>query len=177
MKEETFRQKQAFEIYYGLGDGRTLEKLRETLRNTPEYAQHTPALDTLKSWSRKFNWQLRIQQRDIENAKSLEKKTDKSVVDEKVEIRKIIQTNFNILKQSINDYIQQNRIAELKTISDFNQLSNILDRLARLEMDLVGESMLKAEVDLTSESLQKILLTDTNLKEKLLEALEKAKNG
>jgi len=89
----------------------------------------------------------------------------------------MIRTQFNIFKQSLDDYIQKNKFTELKTISDFNQLSNILDRLVRLEMDLVGENMLKAEVDVTSDSLQKILLTDANLKEKLLEALEKAKNG
>jgi len=67
----------------------------------------------------------------------------------------MIRTQFNIFKQSLDDYIQKNKFTELKTISDFNQLSNILDRLVRLEMDLVGENMLKAEVDVTSDSLQK----------------------
>jgi len=132
---------------------------------------------TFWNWYKKFNWKLRVEQRDIENAKVLEKKTNESIIDEKVEIRSMIRTQFNIFKQSLDDYIQKNKFTELKTISDFNQLSNILDRLVRLEMDLVGENMLKAEVDVTSDSLQKILLTDANLKEKLLEALEKAKNG
>ena len=140
MKEETFRQKQIFEIYYSMQD-RSLEKLRELLLATPEYAKNTPSIDTLKSWSKKYSWQLRIEQRDIENAKSLEKKINETIVDEKVEIRKIIKANMNILKQAINDYIQQNRVVEIKTLSDVNTLANILDKLSRLEMDLVGENL------------------------------------
>lgn len=156
MKEETLRQKQAFEIYYGMGEGRTLEKLREVLQNTTGYTQHTPALDTLKSWSRKFNWQLRIQQRDIENAKKLEKQTDKTIIDEKAEIRKIIQVHMNIIKQVLNDYIQKGTVAEIKTVGELNQLSNVLDKLSRLEMDLLGENISNEWESLASKIARKI---------------------
>lgn len=176
MKEENLRQKQAFEIYYSLGDGRTLEKLREKLKTIPEYSQHIPALITLKSWSKKYNWQSRIQQRDIENSRSLQKQTNNSIIDMKIEIRNLIKVQLALMTKSLNDFLKSKRVTEIKSISDLNALSSTLDRLARLEMDLVGESMLKAEVDVTSDSLQKILLADSNLKEQLLEALEKAKN-
>jgi len=50
----------------------TLELLDKLHQNSTETA---PSLRTLKSWSKAFNWQKRIEQRDIEIGKELEKKT------------------------------------------------------------------------------------------------------
>ncbi|HOC53301.1 MAG TPA: hypothetical protein PKJ39_06215 [Caldisericia bacterium] len=145
MKEETLRQKQIFDIYYSLGDKRSLEKLKENLKNTPEYSEKTPSLDTLKSWSKKFNWQERIQQRDAEISKGLEKKINQDIVNEKAEHRKLIKAILNELKRSLIEY--QNEIkegikpAQIETIKDLKDISQIIDTLIKLDLNILGEPL------------------------------------
>lgn len=145
MKEETLRQKQIFDIYYSLGDKRSLEKLNETLKNTPEYSDKTPSLDTLKSWSKKFNWQERIQQRDAEISKGLEKKINQDIINEKAEHRKLIKAILNELKRSLIEY--QNEIkegiepAKIETIKDLKDISQIIDTLIKLDLNILGEPL------------------------------------
>ncbi|HON83359.1 MAG TPA: hypothetical protein PLI22_04400 [Caldisericia bacterium] len=145
MKEETLRQKQIFDIYYSLGDKRSLEKLNETLKNTPEYSDKTPSLDTLKSWSKKFNWQERIQQRDAEISKGLEKKINQDIINEKAEHRKLIKAILNELKRSLIEY--QNEIkegikpAQIETIKDLKDISQIIDTLIKLDLNILGEPL------------------------------------
>jgi len=145
MKEETLRQKQIFDIYYSLGDKRSLEKLNETLKNTPEYSDKTPSLDTLKSWSKKFNWQERIQQRDAEISKGLEKKINQDIINEKAEHRKLIKAILNELKRSLIEY--QNEIkegikpAQIVTIKDLKDISQTIDTLIKLDLNILGEPL------------------------------------
>ena len=145
MKEETLRQKQIFDIYYSLGDKRSLEKLNETLKNTPEYSDKTPSLDTLKSWSKKYNWQERIQQRDAEISKGLEKKINQDIINEKAEHRKLIKAILNELKRSLIVY--QNEIkegikpAQIETIKDLKDISQIIDTLIKLDLNILGEPL------------------------------------
>jgi len=145
MKEETLRQKQIFDIYYSLGDKRSLEKLNETLKNTPEYSEKTPSLDTLKSWSKKYNWQERIQQRDAEISKGLEKKINQDIINEKAEHRKLIKEILNELKRSLIEY--QNEIkegiepAKIETIKDLKDISQIIDTLIKLDLNILGEPL------------------------------------
>ena len=145
MKEETLRQKQIFDIYYSLGDKRSLEKLNETLKNTPEYSDKTPSLDTLKSWSKKFNWQERIQQRDAEISKGLEKKINQDIINEKAEHRKLIKAILNELKRSLIEY--QNEIkegikpAQIETIKDLKDISQTIDTLIKLDLNILGEPL------------------------------------
>lgn len=145
--KETFRHREAFEFFYSLGGNPSAENCRKVSEKFHISDR------TFWNWYKKFNWKLRVEQRDIENAKVLEKKTNESIIDEKVEIRSMIRTQFNIFKQSLDDYIQKNKFTELKTISDFNQLSNILDRLTRLEMDLLGEQMLSGNLEIKLEKI------------------------
>ena len=145
MKEETLRQKQIFDIYYSLGDKRSLEKLKENLKNTPEYSEKTPSLDTLKSWSKKYNWQERIQQRDAEISKGLEKKINQDIINEKAEHRKLIKAILNELKRSLIEY--QNEIkegiepAKIETIKDLKDISQIIDTLIKLDLNILGEPL------------------------------------
>ena len=54
---ETTQYREAFECYLNLGSDRSLSRLREKLIETNETA---PVLRTLSEWSRKLNWQARI---------------------------------------------------------------------------------------------------------------------
>jgi len=50
------RQRDTFEAYFRIGDGRSLAALHGLLRGQP----HPPSLRTLESWSRRFEWQTRL---------------------------------------------------------------------------------------------------------------------
>lgn len=53
---ETTRHRQAFDVYWHLGSARSIERLREALR---EHGR-PPSLRTLYEWSRSFHWQRRL---------------------------------------------------------------------------------------------------------------------
>jgi hypothetical protein len=128
---ETLRDKEAFEYYYSLGAERNLEKVSQ------KYSVSIPAV---KKWSKNFNWQLRVQQRDIENSKNLEKKTNKGVIDAKADFRRTIFAVHQLLKEALNKFIKKHEL-EIKGLKDLNISVVILDKLARLEMGLVGENI------------------------------------
>lgn len=128
---ETLRDKEAFEYYYSLGTERNLEKVSK------KYSVSVPAV---KKWSKNFNWQLRVQQRDIENSKNLEKKTNKEVINAKADFRRTIFAVHQLLKEALNKFIKKHDL-ELKGIKDLDRSVTILDKLARLEMGLVGENI------------------------------------
>ena len=56
--EEKPHQSQAFEIYYDMGKNRSLTRLADKLDYSPQ---------TVAKWSREFNWQNRIAERDKQN--------------------------------------------------------------------------------------------------------------
>lgn len=118
-KHETAEQREAFEYYYSLGTSRNLEKVAE---------KYGRSVRTMYEWSRKFNWQERIQQYDIEVSKKLKEKTVNAVADEKANYRKII-------KLAIADFVNRLRGGEIK-------VTNIYEfrELVKLDLMLLGES-------------------------------------
>jgi len=140
---ETLRNKEIFELYYSIGSKRSLEKLLDKLhQNSTETA---PSLRTLKSWSKAFNWQKRIEQRDIEIGNKLEKKTNKIVLNTKADYRKEIQNSMKVLKGAIRTAFTKGIDGKLKlniavtSINDLNQIINSTEKLIKLDMDLIGE--------------------------------------
>lgn len=142
---ETLRDKEAFEYYYSLGAERNLEKVSQ------KYSVSIPAV---KKWSKNFNWQFRVQQRDIENSKNLEKKTNKEVIDAKADFRKTIFAIHQTLKKSLNEFMKKNETVPIEGIKDLEKVVLILDKLARLDMGLVGESI---EGEATDDNIAGIL--------------------
>jgi len=62
---ETLRHVKALNYYYELGDS----------RGYPAVAREfTVSRTSVKKWAKEFDWQKRIEQRDIENAKEVKKK-------------------------------------------------------------------------------------------------------
>ena len=61
LSKENELQRKAFELYYGLGDKRSLRAVAETIGRTER---------TVAGWSRAFNWVARVTQRNIENAQN-----------------------------------------------------------------------------------------------------------
>jgi len=125
--KETLRHKEIFELYYAMEDKRSLSKLRKKLMS-PECPLNAPSLKTLKRWSKAFNWQDRIELRDIDNGKKLEAKTDKAVVNSKADYRALIRKTVDLYKKKLDDG---------KIIISRPQ---DLDILAKLDLTLMGEA-------------------------------------
>ena len=67
--KETNKARSAFEDYFSMGPGRSIQKLHVQYQTQPE-ARPTKHISTLKSWSTKHGWQKRVQQRDLEIAEA-----------------------------------------------------------------------------------------------------------
>lgn len=116
--KETLRHKEAFEYYYSLGENRSYQKVADHFHTSKK---------TVYTWSINFGWQERVQQRDMEIARQIEKKTTTAVVDEKAKYRTIIGA-------AMQDFVERVRKKELvvDSVLDF-------ERLVKLDLLLMGE--------------------------------------
>ena len=116
---ETLMHQEAFDYYYTLGVQRSYKLVSEKYG----YSQ-----TTIANWARSFNWQERIQLRDIEITRKLQQKTDNTIISTKANYRKIIQA-------TISTYVDQlkKKNVTVKSIRD-------LVDLMRLDMELLGET-------------------------------------
>ncbi len=116
--KETLQHKQAFEFYYKLGEDRNYMVVAQ------KYGVSKTAVG---KWGKNFNWVDRVQQRDIENAKRLEEKTDSSVVAEKAKL-------VSITKGVINKFVDNLKSGKVTvdTVQDY-------ERAAKMLLSLLGE--------------------------------------
>ena len=146
-----------FELYYTMGSHRSLAKLYQT------YPKDMPKLVTLKSWSKAFNWQQRVEQRDIENNKALEDKlkpeTNKVIVNSKADYRAEIKTQIGILKAILNKVIQdfkKNEILDVENVKDLEKVINSYEKLCKLDLLMMGESTERGELKIL-DAKQKLI--------------------
>lgn len=125
VKTEKLKHKEAFEYYYALGDGRTLQKVAD------EFGVNYL---TIMKWRDSFGWVERIQERDNEIANKIKEETMNSIVNEKKNYRKII-------KLAITQIVGKMQEGDLRyNIAD-------LDRLVRLDLHLLGEDEQSVKVN------------------------------
>ena len=74
LQTEQERHRKAFELYCALGERRTYRQLA---------AQLGVSVSTVKLWSRSFNWQGRIRERDAETARRVADQTLQTQVNER----------------------------------------------------------------------------------------------
>jgi len=118
--KEKLKHKEAFEYYYSLGDKRSLKKVA---------LQYTCSIPAVKKWSIAFNWQDRIELRDIDNGKKLEAKTDKAIVNSKADYRALIKKVVKKFEQKLKDgKIRIERPEDLNV-------------MAKLDLLLMGEAV------------------------------------
>lgn len=127
IKKETLKHKEAFEFYYSLGSVRSYQKVAEEYKVT---------LKSVAQWSKSFNWQERIAQRDIEIGQQLKEKTMDTIINEKANYRKIVKLAMSQLVESMRAGEMTYRIQDL-------------ERLIRLDMYLLGESEANVKVENT----------------------------
>ena len=121
---ETLRHRQAFDYYYGLGDKRSYSQVAEKLHVSDT---------SIAKWSKAHDWGSRVEQRDIENARRIEKKTDDTIVNTKARYRKIIKA---LIAKAV-DKIKKGEL-DPETIQD-------VERLAKLDLLLMGEATERTE--------------------------------
>jgi hypothetical protein len=71
VKNETIKHSAAFEIYYAMGEKRTLPRLHEAIGT---------GIDSLNKWSRSFKWQERIRERDQVLTEFFEKRNNNQIL-------------------------------------------------------------------------------------------------
>jgi len=135
--KEKLKHKEIFELYYAMDSERSLSKLRKKLMS-PECSQNVPSLKTLKRWSKSFNWQDRIELRDIDNGKKLEAKTDKAVVNSKADYRALIRKVVKEFEQKLKD--------KKIIISKPGDLAE----MAKLDLLMMGEATERGELNITN---------------------------
>ena len=137
-KVETKRHIEAFDEYYAMGKDRNLVAVAR---------QCSAGERTVARWSKDFNWQGRVAQRDLENGKKIMAKTDETVVNTKADYRRDIRLVLQPIKAAINEVIVKDpKTGELGVnliVDDARQLAALvgaLDRMVKLDMLLMGEA-------------------------------------
>lgn len=141
LTQENDLQRRAFELYYDLGDKRSLRSVAETIGRTER---------TIAGWSRNFNWVARVTQRNIENSQNnREGAVNTQLTDVRAKYRVII-NNFmaELSKRVLKGEIR------VRNIQDF-------ERLVKLDLLLMGEATDRQEVagnsmDLSQEAKDRL---------------------
>lgn len=135
LTNENELQKRAFEMYYGLGDKRSLKAVAETIGRTER---------TVAGWSRSFNWVARVTQRNIENAKN---KQEEAINTQLTDVRTRYRVVINNLMVELSQRVVKGEF-KVKNITDF-------EKLVKLDLLLMGEATERTEVAGSSTELSK----------------------
>ena len=123
--KETLRHKEAFEYYYSLGTERSFKLVESKFKVSNM---------SVARWSKEFNWQVRIGQRDIENGKKIEAKVDKAIVNSKADYRTLI----NKVVKKFEEKLKAGKIRIDKPED--------LSIMAKLDLLMMGEATEKKDV-------------------------------
>ncbi len=140
--KETLRHAEAFDYYYSLSDKRSLIKV----------AEHTGcALRTISNWSKQHTWRSRVQQRDIDNSRRLEKKTDNHIINARAMYREQIGNTMKLVKAALATAIEEltNKTLKVKSMADITSLVGSYDKLVRLDLDKLGDPDTGREFNVT----------------------------
>lgn len=118
VQEEKPIHRKAFEIYYALGEDRSIRNVAKEMNKSST---------TIHNWSKSFNWRERVEIRDTTVHKQLEKKTLDTIVDLKAQYHKIIKAT---IFQAVEDI--KNGTLKIESMSD-------LQKMVQLDLELLGE--------------------------------------
>ena len=122
LSKENELQRKAFELYYGLGDKRSLKAVAEKVGRTER---------TVAGWSRAYSWVDRVKQREIEDAKN-NALSSNALNSQTTDVK----TRYRIM---INNLMAQ---ASKKIASGELKIRNVqdLERAVKLDLLLMGEA-------------------------------------
>lgn len=141
--KETLRHKEAFEYYYVLGEKRSYVEVGHKLGISET---------SISKWGKIFNWQERVDQRDIEIGRELPTKTNETVLDIKANYRAEIKAQFSILKKMLNELIRKfkedegkknkgtdKKGIEIKDVTGLKDIMGCYEKLVKMDLNLIGE--------------------------------------
>ena len=123
--KETLKHCEAFEYYYSLGAKRNFKLVESKFKVSNM---------SVARWSKAFNWQERIEQRDIGNAKKLEAKIDKAIVNSRAEYRTLI-------KKVVREFEKKLKAGKIRIDKPED-----LSIMAKLDLLMMGEATEKQDV-------------------------------
>ena len=125
LSKENPLQREAFEIYYQLGELRSLKKVADQIGRTER---------TVAGWSRSFNWVDKVSQREIEENKNA---NSNSILAQTTDAK----TRYRIMMNNLL------AMASRKIASGELKIRNIqdLERVVKLDLLLMGESTERGE--------------------------------
>lgn len=136
LSKENSLQREAFEIYYHLGEQRNLKKVAQKVDRTER---------TVAGWSRSFNWVDRVSQREIEESKN--NAVDKATLDSRTtDVKARYRIMINNLMVNASRKIARGELT-IRNVQDF-------ERVVKLDMLLMGEITERGEQIGTTELSQ-----------------------
>ena len=121
LSKENPLQREAFEIYYQLGDQRSLRLVAEKIGRTER---------TVAGWSRSFSWVDRVSQREIEEHKNDD--SNNTILAQTVDIKTRYRIMINNLMAQASRKIARGELA-IRNVQDY-------ERIVKLDLLLMGEA-------------------------------------
>ena len=149
--KEKLRHIEAFELFYSLSGKASNENVRKVADECHVSER------TIWRWYKKFNWKERIEQRDIVNAKSLEKKTNKTIVNTRADYRAEIKTQLKILKAILNNVIKEikaNNIIDVNNTGQLKDVVNCYEKLGKLDLLMMGEATEEKDINIKVDLIE-----------------------
>ena len=149
--KEKLRHIEAFELFYSLNGKASNENVRKVAEECHISER------TVWRWYKKFNWKERIEQRDIINAKSLEKKTNKTIVNTRADYRAEIKTQLKILKAILNKVIKEFKADNIIDVENTGQLKDVVncyEKLGKLDLLMMGEATEEKDVNIRVDLIE-----------------------
>lgn len=122
LSKENHLQQEAFELYYSLGNKRSLKTVAEKIGRTER---------TIAGWSRSLNWVDRVKQREIEDAKN-EALSTGALNSQTTEAKTRYRLLLNSLLNKTAEKIAKGELS-IRNIQD-------LERVIKLDLLLMGEA-------------------------------------
>jgi len=117
--KETLRHQEAFNYYYSLGNERKLSSVA---------VQYKVTKRSVFKWSKEFNWQQRVEERDAKISQQLNKVAEKEEFLTRADYRSLVKEMVTLFKK---------RLSEGKIVLSS---SRDLETLAKLDLLMTGEA-------------------------------------
>ena len=121
--QETQEHRHAFEMYFAMGDSRSLAAVA---------TETGKSITTISSWSRSFGWTERVEKRNSEVAEQINKKAVKQAATRKIEYLNTIHKGMKQFEDGLKD-----GTIKVKSVGDAEKLVNMY-------MKLIGESQVNS---------------------------------
>ncbi len=136
------RELEAFELYYALGEERSINRLVTT------YPEKKYNRGTVTKWSLRFNWPRLVKERDSAIVQVVEEAAVRTVIEEKIAalhhtnrylemVTKVIESAF-VVDKSTGVIIPT---IEIRNVSDLKRATDSFEKLIRLKLQLFGEDL------------------------------------